>query len=275
MLIFLGLNETVLIVVASVIVATVLGILLYFFVISRFKFRKQVSNLEKQFSHCDALLLGQDTQYIHRLEIISRTNLLYLSKYEQFYRRFKSIHDNEDAYADSILKQLKSLLAAKQYKNIKSVISEAKKAVENLTESVNNLDHDLYEVIKLEEDCRRTIDHLREVYRHVKQTYYSESNDLEMVAATFNKMFDKIDASFARFDEQLEGAEYEEINSEAASLNSVLTALGHVLIELPKLCKTIKTDIPEALTSLQNKYKETEKQGVPLYHLSFKNHIEE
>lgn len=275
MLIFLGLNETVLIVVASVIVATVLGILLYFFVISRFKFRKQVSNLEKQFSHCDALLLGQDTQYIHRLEIISRTNLLYLSKYEQFYRRFKSIHDNEDAYADSILKQLKSLLAAKQYKNIKSVISEAKKAVENLTESVNNLDHDLYEVIKLEEDCRRTIDHLREVYRHVKQTYYSESNDLEMVAATFNKMFDKIDASFARFDEQLEGAEYEEINSEAASLNSVLTALGHVLIELPKLCKTIKTDIPEALTSLQNKYKETEKQDVPLYHLSFKNHIED
>ena len=88
-------------------------------------------------------------------------------------------------------------------------------------------------------------------------------------------MFDKIDSSFARFDEQLEGAEYEEINSEAASLNSVLTALGHVLIELPKLCKTIKTDIPEALTSLQNKYKETEKQGVPLYHLSFKNHIEE
>ncbi len=275
MLIFLGLNETVLIVFASVIAAIIIGILLYFFVISRFKFRKQVSNLEKQFSHCDALLLGQDTQYIHRLEIISRTNLLYLSKYEQFYRRFKSIHDNEDAYADSILKQLKSLLAAKQYKNIKSVISEAKKAVENLNESVSNLDHDLYEVIKLEEDCRRTIDNLREVYRHVKQTYYSESNDLEMVAVTFNKMFDKIDSSFARFDEQLEGAEYEEINSGTASLNSVLTALGHVLIELPKLCKTIKTDIPEALTLLQNKYKETEKQGVPLYHLSFKNHIEE
>lgn len=275
MLIFLGLNETVLIVFASVIAAIIIGILLYFFVISRFKFRKQVSNLEKQFSHCDALLLGQDTQYIHRLEIISRTNLLYLSKYEQFYRRFKSIHDNEDAYADSILKQLKSLLAAKQYKNIKSVISEAKKAVENLNESVSNLDHDLYEVIKLEEDCRRTIDNLREVYRHVKQTYYSESNDLEMVAVTFNKMFDKIDSSFARFDEQLEGAEYEEINSGTASLNSVLTALGHVLIELPKLCKTIKNDIPEALTLLQNKYKETEKQGVPLYHLSFKNHIEE
>ena len=88
-------------------------------------------------------------------------------------------------------------------------------------------------------------------------------------------MFDKIDTNFARFDEQLEGAEYEEINSEIASLNNVLTALGHVLIELPLLCKLTKTDIPEALVSLQNKYKETEKQGVPLYHLAFKNHIED
>ena len=268
-------NAIVVLVVLGVIAATAIFLLLYFLVFSRLNYRKQVNNLEKQFSYCDSLLLGQDTQYIHRLEIISRTNLLYLSKYEGFYNRFKSVHENENAYADSLLKQLKSLLDAKQYKNIKSVISEAKKAVKNLEDTVNSLDHDLYEVIKLEEDCRRSIDHLREVYRHVKQTYYAESDELEMVAGTFNKMFDKIDATFATFDEQLEGAEYEEINSEAASLTNVLTALGHVLIELPKLCQTTKNTIPDALTTLQNKYKDTEKQGVPLYHLAFKAHIDD
>lgn len=275
MVLALSTNGIVAISVVGGVVAISVGLLLYFLVISPLKFRKQVSNLEKQYSYCTALLLGQDSQYIHRLEIISRTNLLYLSKYEQFRRRFKSIHNNEDAYADSLLKQLKSLTAAKQYKNIKSVISEARKAVDNLQDSVNSLDHDLYEVIKLEEDCRRSIDHLREVYRHVKQSYYSESNELEMVAVTFNKMFDKIDATFAKFDEELEGAEYEEINGEAASLNNVLTALGHVLIELPRLCKFTKTDIPNALNDLQNKYKETEKQGVPLYHLVFKTRTDD
>ena len=263
------------IIVASILTAIAVGIVLYFLVFSRFNYRKQIANLEKQFSHFDALLLGQDTQYIHRLEIISRTNLLYLSKYEQFYRRFKSIHDGEEAYAESIIKQLKSLVAAKQYKNIKNVISEAKKAVSSLEESVKSLDHDLYEVIKLEADCRRSIDHLREVYRHVKQTYYSEANELEMIASTFNKMFDKIDAAFAKFDDQLEGAEYEEINAETTSLNNVLTALGHVLIELPKLCSYVKVDIPEQLQTLQSKFKETEKEGVPLYHLAYKNHVED
>lgn len=266
------------IVAIIVIVALVLiagGILLYFLVFSRMKYRKQIRNLEKQFSYYDSLLIGQDSQYIHRLEIISRTNLLYMDKYEFFQRRFRNIYDTEDKYSDSILKQLNALVKAKQYKNIKSVISEAKKSIDSLSESVKSLDHDLYEVIKLEEDCRRSIDHLKEVYRHVKQSYYSESDSLELVAATFNKMFDKIDTIFSKFDDMLEGAEYEEINAEIKSLDGVLTALGHVLIELPNLCTNIKTTIPERLVELQNKYKETEKEGVPLYHLSFKAHVDE
>ena len=263
------------IIVVSAVVVIGGGILLYLLVFSRMNYRKQIRNLEKQFSYYDSLLIGQDTQYIHRLEIISRTNLLYMDKYEYFYRRFRNIYDTEDKYGDSILKQLSALSKAKQYKNIKSVISEAKKAIDTLAESVKSLDSDLHEVIKLEEDCRRSIDHLREVYRHVKQTYYAESDELELVAATFNKMFDKIDSIFSKFDDMLEGAEYEEINQEVASLGAVLDALGHVLIELPNLCNTIKTVIPEKLVELQSKYKDTEKEGVPLYHLSFKMHIDE
>ena len=268
-----GALAAIIVLVALVLIAG--GVLLYFLVFSRMNYRKQVRNLEKQFSYYDSLLIGQDSQYIHRLEIISRTNLLYMDKYEFFQRRFRNIYDTEDKYSDSILKQLNALIKAKQYKNIKSVISEAKKAIDSLSESVKSLDHDLYQVIKLEEDCRRSIDHLKEVYRHVKQTYYSESDSLELVAATFNKMFDKIDSIFSKFDDMLEGAEYDEINAEIKSLGEVLTALGHVLIELPNLCLTLKTTIPEKLVELQNKYKETEKEGVPLYHLSFKLHVDE
>lgn len=275
MVVSLATGALVALIVAISVVVIGGGIIFYLFVYSRFNYRKQVKNLEKQFSYYDSLLIGQDSQYIHRLEIISRTNLLYMDKYEYFQRRFRNIYDIEDKYADSILKQLGSLIKAKQYKNIKSVISEAKKAIDTLSESVKSLDHDLYEVIKLEEDCRRSIDHLKEVYRHVKQTYYSESDDLELVAPTFNKMFDKIDTKFSKFDDMLEGAEYEEIHTEIESLNEVLTALGHVLIDLTSLCVTVKTTIPEKLVELQNKYKETEKEGVPLYHLLFKAHIDE
>ena len=263
-------------IIAIAAVVLIVGfVLLYVFVILPGSYKKQVKALEKRFSYLDAKLIGQDSQYIHRIEIISRTNLLYLEKYETFSRRFKSIFETEDKYSESMIKQLNSLIVNKQFKTIKSVIVEAKKGLDIFEESLNALDKDLYEVIQLEEDCRKRVDYLKEVYRHVKQTYYSESADLEMVAATFNKTFDKIDATFSRMDDLIESAEYEEINEKIPEMNNVLIALGKVLIELPTLCALVKTVVAEKISEIQTKYKETEKQGVPLYHLGFKNHVED
>ena len=250
-------------------------VLLYIYVILPQSYKKQARSLEKRFSYLDAKLIGQDSQYIHRIEIISRTNLLYLEKYETFSRRFKSIFETEDKYSESMIKQLNSLITAKQFKAIKAVIVDTKKALDLFEDNLNTLDADLYKVIKLEEDCRKQIDYLKEIYRHVKQTYYSESADLEMVSTTFNKMFEKIDSTFSRLDELIESAEYDEINEEIPTMNNVLIVLGKVLIELPTLCTMTKTIVPEKISEIQSKYKDTEKQGVPLYHISFKNHVDD
>lgn len=272
-----GMNQGLVITLASIggVIAIVGFVLLYIYVILPQSYKKQVRSLEKRFSYLDAKLIGQDSQYIHRIEIISRTNLLYLEKYETFSRRFKSIFETEDKYSESMIKQLNSLISAKQFKAIKAVIIDTKKALDLFEENLNALDADLYKVIKLEEDCRKQIDYLKEIYRHVKQTYYSESADLEMVSTTFNKMFDKIDSTFSRLDELIESAEYDEINEEIPVMNNVLIVLGKVLIELPTLCTLTKTIVPEKISEIQAKYKDTEKQGVPLYHISFKNHVED
>ena len=250
-------------------------VLLHTFVILPSSYKKQVRSLEKRFSYLDAKLIGRDSQFIHRIEIISRTNLLYLDKYETFSRRFKSIFETEDKYSESMIKQLNSLLSAKQFKAIKAVILDTKRALDVFEENLNSLDTDLYQVIKLEEDCRKQIDYLKEIYRHVKQTYYSESSDLEMVSSTFNKTFEKIDSTFSRLDELIESAEYDAINEEIPVMNNVLIALGKVLVELPTLCSLTKTVVPEKISQIQTQYKDTEKQGVPLYHIGFKNHVED
>ena len=90
----------------GVIILGVLAFLLYHFVISRNRVKHQVRELQKKYSYLDALLIGQDSQYIHRLEIMSRTNLLYVDKHEKFSRRFKEIYENDDKFAESMIKQL-------------------------------------------------------------------------------------------------------------------------------------------------------------------------
>ena len=243
--------------------------LLYYFVISRNRIKRQVRELEKKYSYLDALLIGQDSQYIHRLEIISRTNLLYVDKHEKFSRRFKEIYENDDKFAESMIRQLNALINNKQYKNIKSVISDAKKAMSTFEDKVNTLDNDLYILIKPEEDSRQSILKLKENYRRVKQTFYANSSDLDLVSSSINQVFDKLDQMFIDFETHIESAEYDEAQALLPTIGKVVSALESALSQLPNLCILVNTVIPEKISELKKNYEEVEAQGLPLYNLSF------
>ena len=251
----------------------VLFVVLYIFVFSKRKYKKQIRELERKYSYLDALLIGQDNQYIHRLEIISRTNLLYVDKHATFQRRFKDILDSDDRYAETVIKQLNALVANNQYKNIKAVINDAKKAVAIFEESVNKLDADLYELIKLEEDSRQVILKLKEKYLLVKQDYYTNAGDLEMVADSVNQVFEKLDDLFAQYEAHIEGAEYDDASALVPVINNALVALQKVFAELPNICSLLQQVIPTKLSALENLYHEVNNLDVPVYHLSVEDNI--
>lgn len=262
------------IVIGVVAVLAVLGVLLYIFVFSRNSYKRQIRELEKKYSYFDALLVGQDTQYIHHLEIVSRTNLLYVEKYNTYSKKFKEVFDNDDKFAESMIKTLNSLVASNQYRNIKTVISDAKNAIAIFEESVNRLDAELYEIIRPEEEARQAILKLKENYRRVKQIFYSNSNDLELVASSFNKVFEKLDTSFVEFENHIESAEYEEANELLPTITKVIEALETALSDLPNLCILVQSVIPEKIELLTGEYNAIEKKGVPLFNLSFKHRVE-
>ena len=276
--ILLSTGERVAVVAASVGGAIILGVLLfllYHFVISRNRIKHQVRELQKKYSYLDALLIGQDSQYIHRLEIISRTNLLYVDKHEKFSRRFKEIYENDDKFAESMLKQLNALINNKQFKNIKTVIGDTKKAMKVFEDKVNALDNDLYTLIKPEEDSRQSILKLKENYRRVKQTFYANSSDLDLVSSSINQVFDKLDQMFVEFETHIESAEYDDAQGLLPTISKVVTALESALSQLPNLCILVNTVIPEKIEDLKKDYEVLEAQGLPLYNLAFQTKLGE
>ncbi len=276
--ILLSTGEQVAIIAASIGGAIVLGVLLfllYHFVISRNRIKHQVRELQKKYSYLDALLIGQDSQYIHRLEIISRTNLLYVDKHEKFSRRFKEIYENDDKFAESMLKQLNALINNKQFKNIKTVIGDTKKAMKVFEDKVNALDNDLYTLIKPEEDSRQSILKLKENYRRVKQTFYANSSDLDLVSSSINQVFDKLDQMFVEFETHIESAEYDDAQGLLPTISKVVTALESALSQLPNLCILVNTVIPEKIEVLKKDYEVLEAQGLPLYNLAFQTKLGE
>ncbi len=248
--------------------------LLYIFVFSRNAVKKQVRELERKYSYFEALLMGQDSQYIRRLEIVSHTNLLYVEKYNVYSKKFKDVFDNDGKFAESMLKQLNALITSNQYKNIKLVISDAKKAVAIFEQSVNKLDGELYEILKPEEEARQAIIKLKDNYRRVKQIFYSNNNDLELVSTSFSKIFDRLDNSFVEFDQHIESAEYDEANENLPTIEKVIEALETALAELPNLCIMVQSVIPEKINQLTAEYNAVEKRGVPLFNLSYRHKVE-
>lgn len=261
-----------LIIVLIIVAVLLLGagsFLLYYFVISRNRIKRQIREQQKKYAYLDALLIGQDSQYIHRLEIISRTNLLYVDKHEQFSRRFKEIYENDDKFAESMLRQLNALINNKQYKNIKSVINDAKKAMKVFEDKVNALDNDLYILIKPEEDSRQSILKLKENYRRVKQTFYANSTDLDLVSSSINQVFEKLDQMFIAFETHIESAEYDDAQALLPVIGKVVSALETALSQLPNYCILVNNVIPEKINELKKNYESVEAQGLPLFNLAF------
>ncbi len=261
--------------VALGIIVVVLFVLLFIFVFRPNSYKRQIKDLERKYSYLDALLIGQDTQYIHRLEIVSRTNLLYVETYNSFLRRFQNIYEIDDKFAISKINQAKTMVTQKQYKNIKNVIDEARKAVAVLEDNVNALDKQLYEVIKPEEEARQAILKLKESYRAVKQTFYASSNDLEFVLSSFNKAFDKLDKYFSDFETHIDSAEYDEANALLPQISAVVNALKNVLGVMPNLCILINKILPDKIEELNDKYRVLETSQYPLFHLSFRNRCDD
>ena len=264
--------------IAPIVIGVVLGVvvligiivILYHFVISRSAFKKQVKDLEKDFSYVDALLVGQDAQFIHRLELISRTNLLYLDKHDSFSRRYKEIFEGEDKYTDSLIRRCNSLLANKQYKHLKSAIDDAKASMASFDKKVHELDNDLFDIIKPEDEARASIQRLKESFRLVKQSYYQYSGDLELVSSTFARAFEKLDRTFADFENHLESAEYEEANELIPIIDNVIKSLDSCIRVLPNLCILITSVVPQQISELKEEFRVYESKGLPLFNLSFK-----
>ena len=264
----------ILIIAGAIVFAVLVFVLLYVLVFSHRAYKKQVRDLEKTYNYFDALLMGTDSQRIHHLEIISRTNLLYVEKYNIYSKRFKEVYENDDKFAESMIKQLNALIASKQYKNIKTVIADAKKAVSSFEDAVNTLDGELYQLIKPEEEARQTILKLKEDYRRVKQNFYSHTNELELVANSFNKVFDKLDSYFVEFESHIESAEYDEANDLLPTISRVIDALESCLKDLPSICIMVENVIPDKIEALTTEYSSLERKGVPLFNLSYRHRVE-
>ena len=253
----------------------IIFVLLYKFVFARRRAKKQVRDLERRFEYLHALLIGQNAQYVKRLEIISRTNLLYVELHSQYFKRYKEIRDRFDTKARTTINELKDLVDEGKFKQLKGIYLSAKETIEIYEKHVNTLNNDLISVVKPEEEARQNALTLKEELRRVKQDYYAKQGDLQLVISSFDSVFEYIDKLFEEFESYVESANYAEGDVILPKINLTIKELNSVLLELPNLCLLVTNVIPNKMTSLKHTYEQVVTEKYHVHHLLFKNNIYE
>ena len=250
-------------------------VLLNFTLFASIRYKRQVRELSRRFEYLHALLIGQDSQYLRRIEAVSASNLLYVDTHATFSKRFKDIRDNADSSAQTTVNGLKDNLNERNYAALKLELPRAKQIIEAYEEEVNSLNNDLMNVVRPEEECKQLSLLLKEELRKIKQDYFIKQADLSLVTASFDEVFALLDKKFQQFDGLVESAHYEDAKALLPEIESVIKELGRSLQVLPNICVAITTVIPDKMSSLQNRYEEMTRADFPLHHLIVKGNIQD
>jgi septation ring formation regulator EzrA len=251
-------------------------VLLYFTVFKHARQKKQCRDLSGRFEKSHAILFGQDSQFIKRLETISSMNLTYVDDYMEWSKRFKDIRDVSDASAQASINGIQDYLSERKYKELQVAYPSFKKTIDDYEGQVMNLDSSLKRKFMDEEECRQLSYDEREKLRKVKQDFFVKQNDLSLVAPSFEKVFRKMDNLFDKVEQNIENAQYSVAKSilrnEIAPVNE---EIARSLSNLPNICISIQSVIPDKLSSLNNRYQEMINDGYPLHHILGKSNLAE
>lgn len=251
------------------------GILLYFTLFAHMILKKKVREVERKFEYLHALLMGQDSQYIKRIEIISQTNLVYCDIHLAYSKRFKDIRDNGDSFMQTEVNRIRDLVDERNYKSLRIELPHVKEELSDFENRVNSLNDDLKTVIKPEEECHQISLQLKERLRQVKQDYYVKQTELFLVAESFEKVFSRLDDVFRNFDDLVDSGHYEEAKEALKTTPAIIDELSRDLTLLPDLCISIQSVLPDKINSLKNRYETMVDEGYPLYMIMPKERTKE
>ena len=272
--ILLSLTTTDIIWIVIAILAGIAIILSFYLVLDKFFFAKKrakklLKELERKYEYLHALLTGQDAQYIQRLEIISRTNLLYCDIHSNYFRRYKDIRDSQDQSYQDIISKLSGYIEENKIKEFKIYYKKNIQILQGFEKTINTLNADLINIIKPEEDARQQSLVLKEKFRELKSKFNSNEANLSAVQSSFKRVFDEIDKRFIEFDALVETAEYDEANEILPTIDKVMSAMSDMILTLPSLINRTLDAIPTNVSILQSEYNDLVRNGYPLINIEF------
>lgn len=261
-----------------VVVAILLSLTFMIFIIivlHHYNANKATNKLKREADYLSTLLTGKIASNISRIELISRTNLLYVEVHEQLKAHLQPIMESLNEDLAKQIARLEKLIQNREYNGIGKKILDTQILLKSLKGEILAFEREIDEIIKPEEDARNNALRAKEEFRDFKKRYSQNESEMSIVSESFQSVFENVNEKFMLLDRLIESAEYIDANTVVSELLFLFKELDAVLTKLPEICILLETVIPQKISDVTRIYDQMEGHDYPLRHLRVKGGIAE
>ena len=236
--------------------------------------RKHISEIEK--------LENEKLQIQHKpiLEEMTKVKQLNMTgeteeKFERWRNEWTDVMDVHMPKIDSLLFDVEDMVDRFRFRKATETEKVIQDKIRYCDKKMNEILHELNELVGSEEKNRIEIEQLKEQHRAARKTVLAHQHSFGMTANPLEKELESFNPKFAEYDELTAHGNYLQAREIVISLTEKGNRLFGLIHDTPALLSDLQNKIPSSIRELRNGSREMEEQGYYLQHLELNKQLDQ
>lgn len=257
-----------LIVIGCLIVAGLIGFLIYFCLGKGIYFVSQGKKIIDRSQSINDVLYRDCSTSLERVKKMADKDAPgYKEKYNELINFYVSLDKQNKEEVAQAVTAVTNLLNAKEKRGLKRNILAAKKVLDSFEEEINGFKKQIAQTLVIDDKYHAMIKEPKERFRKFKEFCNQNEIELRPIKSDLDNLFDVFEEYFRQYEVDIDKADYTSAKEHLDKINKALEVLDKYGLTLPNSITMAQKVIPERLKVLKQEEVETENLGVPLTHL--------
>lgn len=257
-----------LIVIGCLIVAGLIGFLIYFCLGKGIYFVSQGKKIIDRSQSINDVLYRDCSTSLERVKKMADKDAPgYKEKYNELINFYVSLDKQNKEEVTQAVTAVTNLLNAKEKRGLKRNILAAKKVFDSFEEEINGFKKQIAQTLVIDDKYHAMIKEPKERFRKFKEFCNQNEIELRPIKSDLDNLFDVFEEYFRQYEVDIDKADYTSAKEHLDKINKALEVLDKYGQTLPNSITMAQKVIPERLKVLKQEEVDTENLGVPLTHL--------
>lgn len=257
-----------LIVIGCLIVAGLIGFLIYFCLGKGIYFVSQGKKIIDRSQSINDVLYRDCSTSLERVKKMADKDAPgYKEKYNELINFYVSLDKQNKEEVTQAVTAVTNLLNAKEKRGLKRNILAAKKVLDSFEEEINGFKKQIAQTLVIDDKYHAMIKEPKERFRKFKEFCNQNEIELRPIKSDLDNLFDVFEEYFRQYEVDIDKADYTSAKEHLDKINKALEVLDKYGLTLPNSITMAQKVIPERLKVLKQEEVDTENLGVPLTHL--------